>query len=160
MGHHLQPRKPLSGRLRAGVGNDSTNNIGKQTYIWQTEHVGGRFPSNDAAWWRYFVGETEYKGTTYPAGTLLLGVDNVETSTTKSIDVTETGPYMPWKEVLGAGSIVHVATSMQTGSRLHPTSLASWFENSDGYYTGLVDVDLSNLLVDANTTSFEKLFYM
>lgn len=142
-----------------GVGNDSTNNIGKQTYIWQTEHVGGRFPSNDAAWWRYFVGETEYKGTTYPAGTLLLGVDNVETSTTKSIDVTETGPYMPWKEVLGAGSIVHVATSMQTGSRLHPTSLASWFENSDGYYTGLVDVDLSNLLVDANTTSFEKLFY-
>ncbi len=142
-----------------GVGNDSTNNIGKQTYVWQTEHVGGRFPSNDAAWWRYFVDETEYKGTTYPAGTLLLGVDNVETSTTKSIDVTETGPYMPWKEVLGAGSIVHVATSMQTGSRLHPTSLASWFENSDGYYAGLVDVDLSNLLVDSNTTSFEKLFY-
>ena len=138
-----------------GVGN----NVGNQTYIWNPDHIGGRFPSNDAAWWRYFDKETEYKGVVYAAGTLLLGVDNVETSTTKSTDVTEAGPTMPWMEVLTAGSIKHVKTSDQTGSRLHPLTVKSWFDNSNGYYANLVDADLSKLQVDAQTTSFEKLFY-
>ena len=96
---------------------------GTITYIWDDTRLGGRFMSNQNAWW-YYVKATK---------ALHLGADggaNVD----KSIDMTDsTAANLPWRQPAADGTPIVAdyaasITTVQSKGGLAPASLEAWFD--------------------------------
>lgn len=113
---------------RYGVG--ATRPEGTHTYMWDATTLGGRFHSNQAAWWTFKPSSSSASvASTSTTGTLTLGSDG-----TGDIEVTEhclgegTDDQLPWWTPLGGKTHLDRVTKVEGSGRVAPTSLEGWFK--------------------------------
>ena len=136
-----------------------TKNGGKPagiiTYTWELHNSADENPD---FWWRFFAEETVYNGVTYEAGTLIMGVADLNGDGRVDNHVTITPgaePWLPWLPSVARSVVNHIVTVVDdaTGTRIRPINLAEWFKG----YVNVLSFD-GRGMDTAGTLSFAGLF--
>lgn len=114
---------------------------GTITYIWDDTRLGGRFMSNQNAWW-YYVKATK---------ALHMGADGGADADKSINEADSTAANLPWRKVV-ANYTTSILTVHTTGG-LAPKSLGGWFDG----HTGLTNFDGAGLDTK-DVTSFASTF--
>lgn len=141
-------------QLLAKYMKNGSKPAGTITYTWELYNSA---EGNPDFWRRFFAEETVYNDVTYEAGTLIMGVADLNND--GHIDATvhdispDNPPWLPWLPSVAKSSVNHIVIDASAGTRMHPETLARWFSG----YTNLLSFDGRGMDVEG-TESFEQLF--
>ena len=168
---------------------NTTNHVGTQgmqgltgilTYKWDDTRLGGRFPSNPNAWWKY-TKTVPAGGDQSRLGLLELGADGqttdpkyvYETSALKPVDspsskLSDGWGKLPWQYVILTDGTAYDATStagfdtaaitkVTTRGHIAPVDLSGWFKDHMSL-TSFTEAIVGNAMDTNQAVSFASLF--
>ena len=125
----LQKRYGTSEVLAARYGAGAARPADTYIYVWDTSTLGGRFYSNQHAWWTFKPSSGSVSSIS-TIGTLTIGADTSDDAVVEEhATVTDANLQLPWLAALGNKPERVTKVAGGGSGRVAPESLEGWFKN-------------------------------